>query len=86
MTKKITKRLTFITLVMWLLKKIANCNNINSVNSLYLMIDKTIGNFKEKNRNKYLVLDDLDKNKEISRKYNKVWEEIKKETENNQWW
>ena len=45
------------------------------------MIDKTIGNFKEKNRNKYLVLDDLDKNKEISRKYNKVWEGIKKETE-----
>ena len=24
-------------------KEIANCNNINSVNPLYLMIDKTIG-------------------------------------------
>ena len=29
-------------------KKIANCNNINSVNSLYLMIDEMIGHFEEK--------------------------------------
>ena len=30
-------------------KKIANCNNINSVNPLYLMINKRIGPFEEKN-------------------------------------
>ena len=64
MTEKITKRLTFITLVMCL-KEIANCNNINSVNPLYLMIDKMIGHFEEKNENKYLVLDDVDENKEV---------------------
>ena len=29
-------------------KKIANCNNINSANSLYLMIDEMIGHFEEK--------------------------------------
>ena len=29
-------------------KKIANCNNVNSVNPLYLMIDKLIGHFEEK--------------------------------------
>ena len=29
-------------------KKIANCNNINNVNLLYLMIDKVIGHFEEK--------------------------------------
>ena len=29
-------------------KTIANCNNINSVNPLYLMIDKMIGHFEEK--------------------------------------
>ena len=29
-------------------KKIANCNNINSVNSLYLMIDEIIGHLEEK--------------------------------------
>ena len=36
-------------------KKIANCNNINSVNPLYLMINEIIGHFEEKNENKYLV-------------------------------
>ena len=46
--KKITKRLTFITSVVWLLKKIATCNNINSVNPLYLMINEMIGHFEEK--------------------------------------
>ena len=49
-------------------KKIANSNNINSVNSLYLMINEMIGHFEEKNENKYLVLDDVDENKEISKK------------------
>ena len=65
LTKKITKTLEFITLIMWLLKKIANCTNINSVNPLYLMINEMIVHFEEKNENKYLVLDDVDKNKEV---------------------
>ena len=30
-----------------IVKKIANCNNINSVNRLYLMTDKMIGHFEE---------------------------------------
>ena len=30
-------------------QEIANCNNINSVNPLYLMINKRIGHFEEKN-------------------------------------
>ena len=62
-------------------KKIANCNNINSVNPLYLMVNEMIGNFEEKNENKYLVLDDVDKNREVSKKYEEVWEGIKKEIE-----
>ena len=62
-------------------KKIANCNNINSVNPLYLMINKMIGHFEEKNENKYLVLDDVDENKEVSKKYEEVWEGVKKEIE-----
>ena len=37
-------------------KEIANCININSVNPLYLMIDKMIGHFEEKSGNKYLAL------------------------------
>ena len=62
-------------------KKIANCNNINSVNPLYLMINEVIGHFEEKNENKYLVLDDVDENKEVSKKYEEVWEGVKKEIE-----
>ena len=62
-------------------KNIANCNNINSVNPLYLMINEMIGHFEEKNENKYLVLDDMDENKEVSKKYEEVWEGVKKEIE-----
>ena len=62
-------------------KKIANCNNINSVNPLYLMINEMIGHFEEKNENKFLVLNGVDKNKEVSKKYEKVWEGVKKEIE-----
>ena len=62
------------------IKKIANYNNINSVNLLYLMINEMIGHFEEKNENKYLVLDDIDENK-VLKKYEEVCEGIKKEIE-----
>ena len=62
-------------------KEITNCNNIKSVNPLYLMINEIIGHFEERNENKYLVLDDVDKNKEVSEKYKEVWNVIKKETQ-----
>ena len=62
-------------------KKIAICNNINSVNPLYLMIDETIGHFEEKNENKHLVLDNVDENKEVSKKYEEIYEGVKKEIE-----
>ena len=71
MAKKITKRLAFIISGIWLLKKIANCNNINSVNPLYLIVDNMIGHCEEKRGNKYLVLDDVDQN-------NKFWRNMKK--------
>ena len=45
------------------------------------MINEMIGHFEEKNRNKYLVLDDVDENKEVSKKYEEVWEGVKKEIE-----
>ena len=41
-------------------KKIANCNNINSVNPLYLMIQEMIGHSEEKNENKCLLLDNME--------------------------
>ena len=43
-------------------KKIDNCNNINSVNPLFLMIDEMIGHFQETNENKYLALDYVNEN------------------------
>ena len=62
-------------------KKIANCNNINSVNLLYLMINEMIDHFEEKNGNKYLVLDDVNEHREVSPKYEEVWKGIKTEIE-----
>ena len=38
---------------------------INSVNPLYLIIDKVDGYIEEKNGNKYLTLVSTDKNKEL---------------------
>ena len=38
------------------------------------MIDEMNDHFEQKNENKYLVLEDVDKNKEVSKKYEEVWE------------
>ena len=59
------------------IKKICDYNNINSLNPLYLIISEVIGHFEcnsieEKNENKYLVLDEIDENKEVLKKYKKV--------------
>ena len=43
------------------------------------MIDKMIGHFEEKNRNRCFVLDDVEENKEVSKKHEDVWGKIKKE-------
>ena len=59
-------------------KIIANCNNITSVNPLYLMINEMIGHFEGKNGNNFLALDDVNENKEVLKKYEEVWESIKK--------
>ena len=60
------------------IKKIGDYNDINSVNPLYLMINEMIGHFEEKNENKYLVLDEIDKNKDVLEKFEEVWKGIKK--------
>ena len=40
-----------------------------------------IDQFEEQKESKYLVLDDVDENKEVSKKYEQVWESVKKEIE-----
>ena len=62
-------------------KKFANCKNINSVNPLYLMINQMVGHFEEKNEIKYLVLDDVDENKEVPEKYEELSKSVEKEIE-----
>ena len=42
------------------------------------MTDKMIGHFEEKNENRYLVLDDVNENKEVSKEYKEVWKVLKK--------
>ena len=54
---------------------------INSVNSLYLIINEVDGYIEEINGNKYLTLISLDKNEELLIKYTKRWDEIKNSIE-----
>ena len=59
------------------IKRISDCENINSVNPLYLMICEVDGYIKENNGNKYLIFASTDKNKKMLEKYAKFWDEIK---------
>ena len=54
------------------IKKFSDCENIHSVNSLYLIIHSATGYFKEKYGEKYLVIDSTEK-------YEEVWSGIKSE-------
>ena len=58
-------------------KNIDDCKNINSVNPLYLGITYTNGYIEEKGANKYLVFDSTDENKELLKKCNDVFNEIR---------
>ena len=46
-------------------KKFSDCENIHSVNSLYLIIHSATGHLKEKNDEKYLIIDSTEKYQEI---------------------
>ena len=76
---KIAKKFDFDYIDYVTFKEISNCNSITSINPLYLMINKMICHFEEKGGNKYLVLDDIDESEEVSKKYEEVWDRIKKE-------
>ena len=54
------------------IKKFGDCENIQSLNPLYLIIQFARGNFKEKNNKKCLILDSTDK-------YEEVWSGIRSE-------
>ena len=50
------------------IKKTNDCENINSLNPLYLMIGKVDRYIEENNGNKYLVFTSTDENKEVLKK------------------
>ena len=51
------------------IKSISDCQNIKSVNLLYLMIGEVGGYTEENNGNKYLTFASTEKNKEVLEKY-----------------
>ena len=59
------------------IKKIDYYENIYCINPLYLIIAHANGYIEEKDANKYLIFDSTDKNKELLKKYNDVWNGIK---------
>ena len=62
------------------IKKNDDCENIYSVNPLYLIINDASGYIEEKNGNKYLIFDDsVNENKALLKKYADVWDGIKNE-------
>ena len=50
--------------------------NVNSVNPLYLLINRVYGFVSEENGNKYLTIDNISKN-DVLKKYDQVFAEIK---------
>ena len=70
------------------IKIIDDCENIYSVNPLYLRINHASGYIEEKGVNKYLVFDSTDENKELLKKYNDVFDGIRgkiKEVSNDEY-
>ena len=47
------------------------------MNHLYLLINHANEYIEEKNRNKYLIFDSTNENKELLNKFNEVWDGIK---------
>ena len=67
--------LIFITLFVYVDKK--SEWGVDSVNPLYLMINRIDGFVEEKNSNKYINISDTSRNNEIFTKYNQVFNGIK---------
>ena len=61
------------------IKDVDDCENIYSISPLYLIVNHAIEHMEEKNKNKYLVFDLTNENKEVFKKYTALWDEIKNE-------
>ena len=74
--KKTYKDLDIYNIGYVTIKTIGHGYDINSVNPLCLHVDNASGYAEEINKDKYLVFDDTDENKELLKKYNDVFNEI----------
>ena len=63
--KKLYKEIDIYYIGYITIKKFSDCENIHSVNPLYLIIYSATGYFKEKNGKKYLVIDLTEKYQEV---------------------
>ena len=75
--QKSNKDIGFYNIGYITIKKINDCKNIYSVNPLYLLVNYANGYIDEKSVNKYVIFDSTDKNKELLKKYNDVWNGIR---------
>ena len=72
--KKLHKDVGIYYIVYIMIKKLSDCENIHSVNPLYLIIHSATRRFKEKCGGKYLII-------ELTEKYEEVFSGIKPEIE-----
>ena len=70
--KKSHKDIDIYSIGYMTIKKFSDCENIHSVNPLYLTIHSATGYFKAKNGEKYLIIDSTEK-------YEEVWSGIRSE-------
>ena len=75
--KKSYKNISIYNIAYITIKTIDDCENIYSVNPLYLCVDHANGYIEGKNGNKYSIFDSTDENKKLLKKYNDVWNGIK---------
>ena len=66
--RKWDKRIGIYNIGYITIKKIDDCENIYSVNPLYLLVSHASGYIEEKNENKYLIFDSADENKGLLKK------------------
>ena len=77
--KKSYKNIDIYNIEYITIQKIDDCENINSVNTLYLRITHASGYIEEKHGNIYLIFDSTDGNQELFKKYNDVFNGIRDE-------
>ena len=61
--------------------KIIDHVNIHCENPLCLIFDNVDGYMEKSNGEKYFIVDSIGKNKEVLKKYTKVWNEVKNQIE-----